>query len=91
MEPELLYLERWGQVHGVYLLDLIGTQYQLFKFHKFQETFIHQAHLEGKIRKLRALLGEVVVEQKWDPQGDSWPLPLLGESPRTRQPSSSPN
>lgn len=88
MEPGLLYLESWGQVDGVDLLDLIGTQYQLFKFQKFQETFIHQAHLEGKVRKLGALMGEAAVEQKWGPpeDSDSWPLPLLRESPRTGQP-----
>lgn len=48
MEPGLLYLESWGQVGGVNLLDLISTQHQLFKLHKFQELFVHQAHLEGR-------------------------------------------
>ena len=48
MEPGLLYLESWGQVGGVNLLDLISTQHQLFKLHKFQEVFVHQAHLEGR-------------------------------------------
>lgn len=48
--PGLLYLESGGQIDGVDLLDSISTQDQLFQLRKFQEVFIHQAHLEGKKR-----------------------------------------
>lgn len=64
MEPGLPYLESWGQIDSVYLLDLISTQNQLFKLRKFQEVFIHQAHLGEKKRKLRALVGEAGLQQK---------------------------
>lgn len=63
-EPGLLYLESWGQIDSIYLLDLISTQYQLFKLRKFQEVFIHQAHLGEKARKLSALVGEAGLQQK---------------------------
>lgn len=67
MEPGLLYLESWGQVGGVNLLDLISTQHQLFKLHKFQELFVHQAHLEGR---------KGILELQWP----GWPWNLLEDS-----------